>query len=84
MTIGEFSRLTGLTAKALRHYDAIELLVPAEVDPQTAYRMYSHGQIERARAIRRLKDLGLPSRTCAPSSTTRIGRADAWPRTVAR
>jgi DNA-binding transcriptional MerR regulator len=60
MTIGAFARLAGLTAKALRHYDAIGLLVPAEVDRQTAYRTYSASQVERGRAIRRLRDLGLP------------------------
>jgi DNA-binding transcriptional MerR regulator len=60
MTIGEFSRLTGLTAKALRHYDAIELLTPAHVDPGTNYRGYTDAQIQRARTIRRLRDLQLP------------------------
>jgi DNA-binding transcriptional MerR regulator len=59
MTIGEFARLTGLTPKALRHYDAIGLLPPAQVDPQTAYRVYEPHQVERARRIRRLRDLGL-------------------------
>ncbi len=32
MTIGRFSRLTGLTVKALRHYDELGLLRPAAVD----------------------------------------------------
>jgi DNA-binding transcriptional MerR regulator len=60
MTIGEFSRLTGLTAKALRHYDSIGLLTPARVDPDTGYRGYAEEQLDRAHIIRRLRDLELP------------------------
>jgi DNA-binding transcriptional MerR regulator len=60
MTIGEFSRLTGLSPKALRHYDSIGLLTPAHVDPSTNYRGYTDDQIPRARTIRRLRDLQLP------------------------
>lgn len=29
LSIGQFARATGLTAKALRHYDAVGLLTPA-------------------------------------------------------
>jgi DNA-binding transcriptional MerR regulator len=32
LSIGAFARLSGLTIKALRHYDEIGLLTPAEVD----------------------------------------------------
>ena len=35
MPIGRFSRLTGLTVKALRHYDELGLLRPASVDRDT-------------------------------------------------
>ena len=38
MTIGRFARLTGLTVKALRHYDELGLFEPAAVDAQTGYR----------------------------------------------
>jgi len=44
MTIGRFSRLTGLSVKALRHYDELGLLRPAAVDGQTGYRSYSSAQ----------------------------------------
>ena len=40
MQIGRFARLTGLTVKALRHYDEIGLLRPAGVDPESGYRSY--------------------------------------------
>lgn len=35
LTIGAFAANTRLSAKALRHYDALGLLVPATADPRT-------------------------------------------------
>jgi DNA-binding transcriptional MerR regulator len=60
MAIGRFARLTGLTVKALRHYDEVGLLRPAAVDPETGYRSYSPDQVQRAEAIRRLRRLEVP------------------------
>ncbi|HEY1367088.1 MAG TPA: helix-turn-helix domain-containing protein [Gaiellaceae bacterium] len=60
LPIGRFARLTGLTVKALRHYDEVGLLRPAAVDPETGYRSYSPGQARRAEAIRRLRRLEVP------------------------
>jgi DNA-binding transcriptional MerR regulator len=60
LPIGRFSRLTGLTVKALRHYAEIGLLEPARVDEATGYRFYGLEQARRADAIRRLRDLELP------------------------
>ena len=60
MPIGRFSRLTGLTVKALRHYDELGLLRPAAVDPETGYRSYSSDQVSRAETIRTLRRLELP------------------------
>jgi DNA-binding transcriptional MerR regulator len=60
LTIGAFGRLTGLTPKALRHYDAIGLLRPDEVDPETGYRRYGRSQVTVGRTIRRLRDLDVP------------------------
>jgi DNA-binding transcriptional MerR regulator len=60
MPIGRFSRLTGLTVKALRHYDELGLLPPAAVDPETGYRSYSAAQVGRAEWIRTLRLLELP------------------------
>jgi DNA-binding transcriptional MerR regulator len=59
-TIGEFSRATHLSVKALRHYDEIELLVPADVDPSTGYRHYQAAQVPSAHLIKRLRDLDMP------------------------
>jgi DNA-binding transcriptional MerR regulator/effector-binding domain-containing protein len=56
-SIGEFSKVTGLTVKTLRFYHEEGLLTPAFVDPQTGYRYYDPAQIETARAIVQLRDL---------------------------
>jgi DNA-binding transcriptional MerR regulator len=38
LSIGEFARLSRLSAKALRRYDQLGLLKPAWVDPDSGYR----------------------------------------------
>jgi DNA-binding transcriptional MerR regulator len=58
--IGRFARLAGLSIGALRHYDELGILQPADVDRFTAYRRYRRDQLETARTIRRLRDLELP------------------------
>lgn len=60
LAIGEFSRMTHLSVKALRHYHDVGLLVPAEVDPASGYRFYSPDQVPIAQVIRRFRDLGMP------------------------
>jgi DNA-binding transcriptional MerR regulator len=60
LPIGRFARLSGLTVKALRHYDALGLLSPALIDTTTRRRWYSPDQLEPARRIRRLRELDLP------------------------
>lgn len=60
MTIGEFSRLVGVTPSALRYYDDCGLLVPAQIDTRTGYRFYTPAQQRRAVLIRLLRDAGLP------------------------
>src|SRR5262245_18702848 len=60
LTIGEFSRATHLSIKALRHYDGVGLLVPATVDDRTGYRRYSTAQVPTAQLIRRFRDLDMP------------------------
>jgi DNA-binding transcriptional MerR regulator len=60
LTIGEFSRMTHLSVKALRHYHDVGILEPAEVDPHSGYRSYGADQVTPAQVIRRLRDLGMP------------------------
>jgi DNA-binding transcriptional MerR regulator len=56
-TIGEFSRITGLTVKTLRFYHEEGLLEPASIDPQTGYRHYDRSQIDTARVISYLTEI---------------------------
>lgn len=60
MTIGDFARDAGLTPKALRLYDDLGLLPPAEVDQFSGYRRYAPSQLERARLVATLRLLGMP------------------------
>ena len=60
LSIGRFARLTGLSIGALRHYDELDLLRPAWIDPETSYRYYRASQIEDGRTIARLRELELP------------------------
>ena len=50
-SIGEFSKITGLSIKTLRFYHERELLIPSSVDAETGYRYYDHANIEKARII---------------------------------
>jgi DNA-binding transcriptional MerR regulator len=60
LTIGMFARRSLLSPKALRLYDRMGLLVPAEVDPDTGYRLYRESQLAEARLIARLRWLDMP------------------------
>jgi DNA-binding transcriptional MerR regulator len=60
LTIGEFSKMTYLSVKALRHYHDVGLLEPAAVDPSSGYRLYAPDQVSTAQAIRRFRDLDMP------------------------
>lgn len=59
LPIGRFARAAGLTVGALRHYHEHGLLAPARVDPDTGYRSYARSQLDDARLIGRLRELGL-------------------------
>jgi DNA-binding transcriptional MerR regulator len=60
LPIGRFARLAGLSVGALRHYDELDLLRPADVDRFTGYRRFRRSQLETARTIARLRDLEMP------------------------
>ena len=60
VAIGEFSRLTHLTVKSLRHYHDQGLLVPYAVHEPTGYRRYSIDQVPDALLIGRLRALDMP------------------------
>jgi DNA-binding transcriptional MerR regulator len=76
LTIGDFSRVTFLSVKTLRHYHRAGLLEPSEIDPATGYRRYSSVQIPIAQVIRRFRGLDMPLDDIgmvlqAPDQTTR-------------
>ncbi|TAK35638.1 MAG: MerR family transcriptional regulator [Chloroflexota bacterium] len=58
LRIGDFSKLSQVSVKALRYYDDIGLLKPVSVDRFTGYRYYSADQMPRLNRILALKDLG--------------------------
>ena len=60
MPIGIFSRMTGLSHRALRLYADRGLLPPAHVDETTGYRYYDVHSIRAAEMIRLLRRLGVP------------------------
>lgn len=60
LSIGDFSRMTHLSVKALRHYHDLGLLEPIEVDRRNGYRFYETGQVPVAQVIRRFRALGMP------------------------
>jgi DNA-binding transcriptional MerR regulator len=60
LSIGEFSRVTWLSPKALRLYERRGLLLPDVVDEYTGYRYYRPSQADRARMIALLRRVGMP------------------------
>lgn len=55
LSIGEFSSICKVSAKALRYYAEIGLILPAEINPENGYRYYSIEQLETMLFINRLK-----------------------------
>jgi DNA-binding transcriptional MerR regulator len=53
-----FAKLTGVTVKALRHYERVGLLAPSRT--RARYRRYALGDLRRLERILALKSLGLP------------------------
>jgi len=57
--IGEFSKMSKTTIKALRYYDEIGLLKPEKTDRFTGYRLYTTDQLFRLHRIQALRQIGL-------------------------
>lgn len=56
--IGEFSRLSQVSIRMLRHCDKVGLLEPATTDPENGYRLYAAAQLSSAHKITKLRDMG--------------------------
>ncbi|HTH79476.1 MAG TPA: Cu(I)-responsive transcriptional regulator [Ramlibacter sp.] len=57
MNIGEAAKLSGVSAKMVRHYESLGLL-PAVARTDSGYRQYSDKEVHTLRFIRRARDLG--------------------------
>ncbi|MBQ6839990.1 MAG: MerR family transcriptional regulator [Oscillospiraceae bacterium] len=57
-TVKEVSNLTGVSVRALHHYDAVGLLKPTQVTP-AGYRLYDKAALERLYMILVYRELGL-------------------------
>ncbi len=60
--VGELARSSGLTVRALHHYDQIGLVQPSARTP-SGHRLYDDGDIRRLYEVIALRDLGLPLET---------------------
>ena len=58
-TVMEVSRLTGVSVRALHHYDAIGLLKPSKVT-EAGYRLYDNNALRRLQAILLFRELQFP------------------------
>ena len=58
LKIGDFSKLTRISIRMLRHYDEIGLLKPDSIDSFTNYRYYSAAKLTVANRITALKNMG--------------------------
>ena len=61
-TVKQVSSLTGVSVRALHHYDAIGLLKPSQVS-EAGYRLYDEAALERLYMILVFRELGLPLKT---------------------
>jgi DNA-binding transcriptional MerR regulator len=56
-SIGEFSKITSLSIKAIHHYQEKGILLPSRIDESSGYRYFGNNEVERARVIIYLKDM---------------------------
>lgn len=58
LKIGDFSKLSRISIRMLRHYDELGLLVPKVTDNFTSYRYYAEDQLPVAGRIAAMRDMG--------------------------
>ena len=59
LKIGSFAGITGLSVKALRHYDDTGVLTPHSVDGSSGYRWYAEEQVRAGVVVRALRSAGV-------------------------
>lgn len=58
LKIGDFSKLSRISIRMLRHYDQLGLLTPQSTDPFTGYRYYTAEQLIPTGRIHALREMG--------------------------
>ncbi|MEG0071475.1 MAG: MerR family DNA-binding transcriptional regulator [Raoultibacter sp.] len=60
LSIGEVSKMKGVSVKSLRYYERLGILTPAFINPQSGYRYYSMNQMIDIDTIITCIELGIP------------------------
>lgn len=58
LKIGELAAFVGVSPKALRVYEKMEIIKPVKVDEETGYRYYSADQVKDLEALLEWRDMG--------------------------
>ena len=58
LKIGELAAFVGVSPKALRVYEKMDIIKPVKVDDETGYRYYSADQVKDLEALLEWKDMG--------------------------
>lgn len=58
LKIGDFSKLSRISIRMLRHYNDLGLLIPDHIDEASGYRYYSESKLPLANRINALKSMG--------------------------
>jgi DNA-binding transcriptional MerR regulator len=58
-TVGDLAKLTGVTVRALHHYDEIGLVCPSQ-RTAAGYRLYDDADVHRLQQVMLFRELGLP------------------------
>ncbi|MDQ3642307.1 MAG: GNAT family N-acetyltransferase [Actinomycetota bacterium] len=83
MTIGEFASRCGLSAKILRTYAGLGVLVPSSVDSASGYRYYDAKQLEEAAVVALLRRSGVPVADLAEFLNSPSGeQLEGWERSL--
>jgi len=60
LSIGEMSKLTGISIQALRYYERKNIIKPVYINPDSGYRYYSPNQIYFIQLISNCVNLDIP------------------------
>jgi len=72
-TVGDLAKLTGVTVRALHHYDEIGLVRPSE-RTAAGYRLYTDADVHRLQQVLLFRELGLPLEEIAAAIEQTAGR----------